>query len=94
MERIHIERGGEAEVEVELHLLEVDGPSGSAAAIHLEHLRGHPQLLREIRHGHCRCGGQVIRGKSEIPQGTELEGKPQPCMGLAVLVNGLLIRVG
>ena len=77
-----------------LHLLEVDGACGAADTIRVESLGHHPQLLRDVCNRRCRCSAQVIGGKAQIPQGTELEGKPQPGMGLAVLVNGLLIRLG
>ena len=77
-----------------LHLLEVDGPCGAADAIRLESLRRHPQLLRDVCNRRCRCSAEVIGGKPQIPQGTELEGKPQAGMRLAVVVNGLLIRLG
>src|SRR5215510_2324309 len=94
LERIQIQWGGEAEVEMSLPLLEVDGTCGAADAIRVEALRRHPQLRRQVLHCCGRCGGQVIGSKPEIPQGAELEGKAQPSMGLPRLVNGLLIRLG
>ena len=78
-------------MQVGLHLLEVGGPRGSPCAVGREGLGRHTQLLRHVFDRHRRRRLEVIGCKPEIPQRTELEGKAQACMGLAVLVDGPVI---
>ena len=80
-------------MQVELHLLEVGGPRGATCAVGREGLRRHAQLLRHVFDRHRRRRLEVIGCKPEIPQRTELEGKAQAGMGLAVLVDYLSIGV-
>ena len=81
-------------MEVKLHLLEVGRACGSPGTVRQEHLRRHSQLVCDICHGRRRRCPQVIGGKPQIPEGTELQGKAQAGMGLAVLIDGALIRLG
>ena len=78
-------------MQVDLHLLEMGGPCGASGAVGGEILRGDRQLLRHVlaHRGWRRL--EIVGRKPSIPQRTELEGKPQTHMGLAVLVDDPVI---
>ena len=91
---IEIQRGGSAKAQMGLDLLEVERAGGNPAAIGGERVRRHGELLRDIDDRVPRGRAEVVRGKPQIAQGTELHGKAQAGVRLALFVDRGLIGVG
>jgi hypothetical protein len=66
-------------------------PRGNPAAIGREGFGGYTQLSGDIDHGLPWGGTEIIRGKPQIAEGTELQGKAQAGMILALLVDRRVI---
>ena len=88
---IEIQGRGGAKPQIRLDLQEVGRPCFNPLAIGLDGFGWDAQLLRHIRDNLLRGRPEVIGGKPQIAQGTELERKAQTGMRLAVLVDDALI---
>ena len=84
---IEIQGRRSAKPQIRLDLQQVGRPCFNPLAIGLDGFGWDAQLLRHIRDNLPRGRPEVIGGKPQIAQGTELERKAQTGMRLAVLVE-------
>lgn len=89
-----IQRAGGTKAQIRLDLLEMGGPRLNPAAIGGEDVWWKSQLLGYKGDGRPRRRAEVIGGKAEVAQRTELERKAQLIVGTALLADFLGIRIG
>ena len=88
---IESQRGGSTKTQMGLDLLEMECAGGNPAAISGERVRCHGELLRDIHDRIPRGRAEVVWSKPQIAQGTELHGKAQSGVRLALFVDRGLI---
>ena len=91
LQGVETQWGRQPEAEIRLHLLEVGRAGFNPLPIRVNGRSRDIQLSCDIEEHLLRGGAEVIGGEAQIAQGTELQGKPQACMRLALVVDDLLI---
>jgi hypothetical protein len=91
LQGIEIQRGGSAKAQMGLDLLEMECAGGNPAAIGGECVRRHGELLCDILDGIPWSRAEVVRRKPQIAQGTELHGKAEAGVRLALFGDRGLI---